>query len=360
MERLIDMGLPAVGVGAAAALAFRRWYRSFEWQTAHDEVHQARTGDGWNIGLYRYRPTGEKRHPYPLVCAHGMAGTRLIYDLHEHYSIARYLAAEGFDVWTIDWRGRMDSWPDGGPDRTSQWDFDDLVQQDFPAVVNRVLDVSGAPEAFWLGMEMSGQVLYAASIDRLADKIRGAVTMGSPVLTPKTALVPGVTSAPKGRSGGRVPFRGGAAFAGPVLAYTKSRVLESSFRGCNVDPVVVSRYFRNGIPDEATDLVDQFAVWIREGVMRSRDGRRVYSCHLDEVKVPLLMLAAELDLQRPAEAVEAAFESMGSTDKTLIRCGRAQGFAVDYGHDDLLTGLASPSEVFPRIRDWLEERSESP
>ena len=68
--------------------------------------------------------------------------------------------------------------------------------------------------------------------------------------------------------------------AGPILSYGRSSQLESSFRSCNVDPVVPARYFRNGIPDEATDLAEQFKSWITEGCMRNRTGSVVYSDRL--------------------------------------------------------------------------------
>jgi hypothetical protein len=206
-------------------------------------------------------------------------------------------------------------------------------------------------------MEMSGQALYAAAVLGTAGRVRGGVTCGSPAITPASALVPGVTSAPKVRRNGRVPFAGGARLAGPVLAYGGFSVLESSFRRCNVDPLVVARYFRNGIPDEATDLIEQFASWIRDGAMRSRDGSVVYSARLGQVTLPLLVMAAARDLQRPAEAVRSTFELLGSRDKTFVCAGTAQGFSVDFGHDDLLAGRASPTEIFPRIAGWLAERS---
>jgi predicted alpha/beta hydrolase len=344
---------------AAVLFTLGRSYRRFDWSTGEDERHTVRTADGWNLALYRYRAAGQP-HPFPVICSHGMAGTHFIFDLHPRYSLARYLAQHGFDTWLVDLRGRGDSWPDGGPAPHLQWSFDDFVACDLPATVSRVCELTGSAQAFWLGMEMSGQALYAATIVGTANHVRGAVTCGSPVLTPASALVPGVTSAPKARRKGRVPFRGGARLAGPVLAHGGFSVLESSFRHCNSDPLAVSRYFRNGIPDEATDLVDQFAAWIREGVMRSRDGSVVYSERLGEVTLPLLVIAAAHDLQRPPEAVRAAFDAFGSADKTFLRAGVADGFSVDFGHDDLLAGVAAPAEVFPRIASWLVARSEEP
>ena len=345
-----------MAVLGAAMFTLGRSYRRFDWKTEEDERQVARTADGWNLALYHYRALGETK-PFPVICSHGMAGSHYIYDLHPDYSLARHLARNGFDTWLVDLRGRGESWPDGGPAPNLQWSFDDFVAYDLPAAVNRVCELTGAGQVFWLGMEMSGQVLYAAAINGAANRIRGAVTCGSPVLTPASALVPGVTSAPKSRRGGRVPFRGGSRFAGPVLAYGGFSVLESSFRRCNIVPLAVSRYFRNGIPDEATDLIDQFGAWIREGVMRSRDGAVIYSERLSEVKLPLLVIAAAHDLQRPPETVRAAFEAFGSTDKTFLRPGIADGFSVDFGHDDLLAGVVSTAEVFPRITRWLAEQS---
>jgi hypothetical protein len=57
-------------------------------------------------------------------------------------------------------------------------------------------------------------------------------------------------------------------------------------------------------------------------------------------------------------AVRAAFDGFGSTDKTFVRADVADGFSVDFGHADLLAGLAAPVEVFPRIAEWLIARSE--
>ncbi|MFN8643490.1 MAG: alpha/beta fold hydrolase [Candidatus Binatia bacterium] len=349
---------PLAGLTTAlAALATcGRSYRRFAWQTGEDERHRARTTDGWNLALYRYLPR-RTRCPLPVLCAHGMAGTHLIYDLHPDYSLARYLAGQGFDTWLVDLRGRGDSWPDGGPRRDLQWTFDDFAARDLPAAVQRVRELSGADAALYVGMEMSGQALYAAAVLGTAADVRAGVTCGSPVTTPPSARVPGVTAAPKARRHGRVPFRAGARLAGPVLAYAGAGVLESSFRRCNVDPMVAARYFRNGIPDEATDLVDQFGAWIRSGAMTSADGAVTYSARLGEVRLPLLLLAAAHDLQRPPQAVEQSLAAVGSADKRVVRVGTAAGFSVDYGHDDLLAGLASPREVFPLIASWLAERS---
>jgi pimeloyl-ACP methyl ester carboxylesterase len=326
------------------------------WQTGEDERHLALTDDGWRLGLYRYRPTGRPPHdgarPFPVVMGHGLCGSRFIFDCHPDYSLARHLAADGYDVWLVDLRGRNDSWPEGGPDRQLQWSFDDFVALDLPAAVATACEISGAAQAFWLGTEMSGLAFYAAVIARTTSQLRGGITMGSPAVTPPDAQVPGVTTPFPQSDGARLPFST-VADIGPRLAAAGSDLLESSFRPANTDWVVTARYFRHGVPDEATDLVDQFRDWMAEGVMRTRDGSVVYSNRLADVRLPVLVLVGAADLQRPPEAVRATFDALGSADKAFVRVGQADGFPVDAGHDDLIAGLHSPAHVFPLVADWL-------
>jgi lysosomal acid lipase/cholesteryl ester hydrolase len=333
------------------------------WQTGEDERHVALTDDGWRLGLYRYLPRdrgpeGARARPFPVVLGHGLAGSRYLFDCHPDFSLARFLAGRGFDTWLVDLRGRNASWPEGGPRRDLQWSFDDFVAADVPAAIATACDVAGTREAFWLGTEMSGIALYAVAIAETSAQIRGGITMGAPAVTPPEGQVPGVTTPFPQPDGTRLPFSA-VAEIGPRLAADRSEHLESSFRPENTDWVVTARYFRHGVPDEATELVDQFREWMIEGVMRTRDGAIVYSDHLGAMALPVLVLAGAADLQRPAHAVRATFDALGSTDKSFVRVGTADGFPVDAGHDDLVAGLCTPTHVFPLIADWLDERSRS-
>jgi pimeloyl-ACP methyl ester carboxylesterase len=321
------------------------------WTTGEDERHTARTADGWNIGLYRYRPRRE-RVGIPVVMGHGLCGTRMIFDVHPDYSMARALANRGFDVWLVDLRGRNRSWPDAGADERLQWTFDDFVFRDIPAAVDAVVQSTGAERVHWVGTEMSGIALYAVAISGTAPAIRGGVTLGSPALTPPDAEVPGVTTPLPERVGTRYPFSM-VGDVGPQLAYRRSEFLESSFRPSNTDWIVTARYFRHGVPDEATAIVDQFTDWITHATMRSVDHSVVWSDRLGEFDLPVLLLAGAADLQRPPDAVAATAAALGSTDLRFVRAGTAEGWPVDVGHDDLLAGLCAPTHTFPLVADWL-------
>jgi hypothetical protein len=56
-------------------------------------------------------------------------------------------------------------------------------------------------------------------------------------------------------------------------------------------------------------------------------------------------------------AIRQTHAELGSEDKTLLEAGHVTGLSADYGHLDLLTARAAPRELFPRIVEWLRERS---
>ncbi|MEZ5170538.1 MAG: alpha/beta hydrolase [Acidimicrobiia bacterium] len=352
----LGLGSVAVAAGALATVRLSRFYHDLSFETAEDERIVAETDDGWQLSLFRYAAKGRAR-PFPVVAGHGFAGSHLIWDLTAQTSLARFLADAGFDVYTVDIRGRGDSRPVGGSVADAQWSFDDIVHHDLPTAVAEACTRSGSEQAFWIGLEMSGQALYAAAISGTTDGLRGGITCGAPAVTPSSARVPGVSAPPRSRRNGRIPFRAGSRAAGPLLALTRSRQLESSFRPGNSDPVAVGRYLYNGVPDESEVLADQFTDWVDHGTMRSLDGATVWSERLDEVTLPVLVMAGAHDLQRPAEAVRATFDRLGSSDRTYVEAGTDGGFSVDYGHDDLVAGRRSRAEIFPRISAWLDAHS---
>ena len=326
-----------------------------DWQSTEDEVHHAVTADGWHLALYRYRPAAGSPARPPVLMGHGLCGSHWIFDLAPDVSLARFLADRGFDTWLVDLRGRGESWPPGGPDPALQWTFDDFVFSDLPAAVAYVRDQTGTVDLWWLGTEMSGLLLYAAVLAGTAGGVRGGVTCGSPAVTPRDAEVPGVTTPYPEPADGRYPFSMVRAI-GPQLAREQSPALESSFRPANTDWEVTARYFVNGVPDEATALVDQFRDWMANAVMRSRAGD-AWSERLGDFTRPVLVMVGAADRQRPAPAVRGTYEALGSMDKTFVCAGVADGFPVDFGHDDLIAGRDAPTTVFPVIAGWLEERS---
>ena len=348
------LGSAVVGAGAIlGASAWRRHLSTLEPELG-GEAMVATTDDGWQIGMRRYRvPAGVQRRGV-VVAGHGFAGTSLIWDIEPSVSPARHLAAGGWEFFAVDLRGRGRSWPGGVRSDSLDWCFDDFVRHDLPTAVAAACEAAEVDHVTWMGLEMSGQALYAALIEGTVPQVSAGITIGAPVLTPPDARVPGVTAPPMARRGRRVQFRAGAHHVGPVLAALRSSQLETSFRPQLVDPIVPARYLRHGVPDESVVLADQFRDWVDNATMRSLDHEVTWSERMGEVAVPMLVMVGAADLQRPPESVRAAVEMFGSDHVLYRELGVHLGLAADHGHDDVLAARSSPFEIYPIITDWLE------
>jgi predicted alpha/beta hydrolase len=120
-----------------------------------DELHFARTPDGWRLALHRYRP--QRPDPgTPVILCSGYACNRWFIDYDERYSLARFLARLGFDAWVLELRGRGLSYPATRTPQTWQWTFDELATIDVPAAIAHVTSATGHPVR-WVGHSMGGR-----------------------------------------------------------------------------------------------------------------------------------------------------------------------------------------------------------
>jgi pimeloyl-ACP methyl ester carboxylesterase len=104
-------------------------------------------------------------------------------------------------------------------------------------------------------------------------------------------------------------------------------------------------------------VLRQLQDWVTSGEFRSRDGRVDYRAQALALELPVLFIGGTVDHLAPAEGVARAFEASASADKTLRLFGRAHGHGMEYGHGDLCFGTGAPTELFPVVRRWLEERA---
>lgn len=154
------------------------------------EQHTTDTDDGYRLVLQRLNG-GNKG---PVIMCHGLAGNSYEYLLSEDdgNSLARYLASGGYDAWVVDLRGHGKSkgyflkeeneW-DYTQKAKGYWDFyvDDLIQQDTPAIINKVKEITGSSKVSWIGRSMGGWLAYAHVIDGHGSKdFKGVISVASP------------------------------------------------------------------------------------------------------------------------------------------------------------------------------------
>jgi hypothetical protein len=123
----------------------------------------------------------------------------------------------------------------------------------------------------------------------------------------------------------------------------------------NISKVTIRRLMKNGIENIGAGLISQFLDWIKSGVEHTRDGSHSYRDGFKNIKAPALFLAGTRDHIAPAESVRFAYEQCGSKIKEFRLLGKATGFHCDYCHTGIVLGDRARDDVYPLVRDFLDE-----
>jgi pimeloyl-ACP methyl ester carboxylesterase len=122
----------------------------------------------------------------------------------------------------------------------------------------------------------------------------------------------------------------------------------------NLPPALYTRLEEAGVNDASKPELRQFLLSVRRGDFVSADGTVSYTEALREIHTPSLVIVGRADELADPLVGRGVYERLGSADKELVIAGRAEGFAADYGHVDLLIGPGARRDIFPRIEHWLE------
>jgi len=323
------------------------------------EVRYVTTDDGWRLALHHFvPPEGAPARRFPLVICHGVMSNRHNWDLHADGFPTR-AAQAGFDTWLVELRASGESGRPGWFDDLD-WDytFDDYVLHDVPALVDFVRRETGRPQVHWVGHSMGTMVLYGY-LERVGQEaIRSGVLVAPPlhVFDHAERLRRAVRLLPLGSflfdelpAGTMTRLLSPWAF--PALIAEEHLIWNYD----NVRPETARLAAANAVDNISVGVVEQLAGTFGEDTLRSVDGGHDYTGALGRVEVPLFFVAGALDqLAPPAQALEA-YARVGSKDKRVEVFGRANGWAHDYGHVDLVLGETAAAEVFPVLLEWLAE-----
>jgi pimeloyl-ACP methyl ester carboxylesterase len=147
------------------------------------QLYRTRTRDGWSIAVWNYHAEakGENGRRTPVLVVHGLGSNRHDLDCpDDRYSLARYLHADGFDVWIVELRGAGAS-----NHRVKKalhgFTIDDYIEHDLPAALRLVEDETGEAQVHWVGHSLGGSLAYPfmATND---SRIRSAATIGAPTM----------------------------------------------------------------------------------------------------------------------------------------------------------------------------------
>jgi pimeloyl-ACP methyl ester carboxylesterase len=331
--------------------------------TRQDETHFITTSDGWRLALHRYRARGKKPHCEPVLLHHGLTCSHIGFDLnvgdekHPVPSLAIWLAAKGYDVWSCDLRGRGASEHAGHFQKKNwDWNVDDYIERDDPAIVDYILSKSPYKNLHWIGHSMGGILLFCYCALNGSPKIASGISAGSGLDYTDTGshyqpLIPFAGLAGKI---GRIP----AGFFTKVIAPFCGRinnVFESfNYYPKNTAPKAARMIHGAALFDTTGKVFHQMAGLFTLGGLRSADGRTIYTELAGNVTTPMLLLAGDKDIQASPQLSEKTRKLFPGDDHQTAFFGKDFGHAEHYGHFDLLCGLRAKAEVYPHIIKWLE------
>ena len=315
--------LPAALFGIYVWLG-RFWRRRFAFEPGYEAIHLVRTRDGCRIALYRY-PASARRYETPVLLCHGLGANRFNFDLGPEVSLARYLQQEGFEVWSMDLRGRGIPSRDPGATlrRGRTHVFDDYVSEDARAAIRHVLDETGASRVHWVGHSMGGLVLYAVLQGEEAESIASGVAIGSPGSFPHMdSAFPVSVLFGLLRHLPRLHLAFLASGLAPLIARVRFPGESMFLNRRNVEVRSLERALCFLVADMWSGEISQFLDWMKSGKFRSNRTQGLFGSRCSSLPGQGIVWSLRRALQprtiesRPAESL--SWSSAGNTGRRRI------------------------------------------
>eukprot|EP00899_Mesostigma_viride_P015217 jgi/Mesvir1/23697/Mv18649-RA.1 len=358
------------------------------------ELHFAPTVDEWRLSLRRYMPSDFKDRSamhaprnHPVLLLPGLGSNVHTYDLapgtpdEQKLSLARHLAALGFDTWVCEVRGnglshrardspevikRLETTEDA--DAVSEalthppydWDFDNYLQQDVAAMVSYILGVCRPKDERLLavGHSLGGIMLYAQAGTRGKNAgIAAAVTIASAydysrgsvlrLLLPLAAVCKSlnIPYLPIGKLCRlAAPLISGPGEANPLRFV--GRYISSLGA---MESQLLSDLLSYNFGTVPFPMLHQMVTVFEKSGLTNRSGDLAYADTLQNISVPFLALAADDDKICHPDNVTHTLDRIDPKYAKYI-C-----FGQHFGHYDLLVGTKAATEVYPVIENFLLE-----
>ncbi|KAJ4974136.1 hypothetical protein NE237_007310 [Protea cynaroides] len=386
-----------------------------------DELHYVSVANGdWTLALWRYNPPpNAPPRNHPLLLLSGVGANAIGYDLSPGSSFARYMSSQGYDTWILEVRGtglstraedskaglseaspaiagqirdlgqRLVNIIEGQRSVSPQlfdlqerfittiedfqkqldlivqydWDFDNYVEEDVPAVMEYIKSQNKPKDGKLLaiGHSMGGILLYAmlsrCGVKRRDSGLTAVVTLSSsldytssksslkfllPLADPVQALnvpVPlGALLAAAYPLSSRPPY---------VLSWLNPQISAQDM----LRPELFKKLVLNNFCTVPAKLLLQLRTAFQEGGLCDRSGTFRYKNHLHKSNVPVLALAGDRDLICPPEAV---YETVKVIPQRLVAYkifGEPHG--AHYAHYDLVGGRLAAGQVYPCIIEFI-------
>ena len=327
--------------------------------------------DGTPLRLTRYQG-GSKG---PVILSHGLGVSSLIFSLDTiDTNLLEYLYAHGYDVWLLDYRNSIEL-----PAAALQASGDDVALNDYPAAVDKVRAVTGAPDVQMM-VHCWGSTTFFMSMLAGLQGVRSAVC--SQIATHIVAPI-----ATRVKTGLHLPgfLKAIGIDSLTALTSTKQNFAETVYDAAlRLYPVHLKERCDNAtchrisfmyapLYDHAqlNDLTHQtlyetfgvanikafqhLALLTNKGHLVNFAGEEVYLPHLDRLAIPITFIhGADNECFEP-QSTQMTFDLLRQTNGTSLY---DRHVIPAYGHIDCIFGKNAVNDVFPYILDALDENAQ--
>lgn len=351
--------------------------------TAPPEDHWAHTSDNWTIHLLRYKPNTISPKRDPVILCHGLSHNNTFWDLAPTVSLARFLQARGYDVWSPSLRGAGQSTkpklaqlkqlfrlnisvfnPAGLANRQpalirNNWTVDDHIKFDVPAIIEYVQRQTGHKQVHWVGHSMGGMIMFAYLATKTQSDVNSFVGVSPPMVLIRPANDVFEILAQQAdfvRIGNIATGTNLRAVFGTLTGGLIETPIDLLFLNHdNVDPGLLNLFYYSCEEDISPGQLDQLLRFLQTGRFLSHDGHVDYTDQVHKINVPVLQVVGQLDNMAMPGFVAVLHDKLKTRDKQLRIFGKINGYHADYGHDDIIIGKQARTDVFPYIRAWLDK-----
>jgi cholesterol oxidase len=330
------------------------------------EVHTVTAADGVELRLTRFRG-GSKG---PVILAHGLGVSSLIFSIDTiDTNLVEFLFARGYDVWLLDFRASIEL-----PASRAGSTGDDVATKDYPAAVDEVRRLTGAPSVQMIAHCWGSTTFVMALLNGLQG-VRSAVCsqIATHIRTPtatrlKTGLhlpsflkaigIDSLTAYADDHEGllERV-------YDAALNLYTPDVQNRCSSATCHRITFMYAPLYQHPQLNQAThdSLHEMFGIANMEsfvhlerltntGTLVNAKGEDVYMPHLDRLALPICFVHGAKNECFLPESTELTVEAL-----RRVNGDRYERHVIDgYGHIDCIYGKNAARDIYPVMADFLD------
>jgi len=305
------------------------------------------------VRLYHYRGELADTKPIPVLIVYALINRLYILDLIPGRSFVRHLLGKGLDVYAVDWG------TPGDEDRSIT--LDHYIEGYLDRMVKKVIALSGAPQISLFGYCMGG-TLAAIYTALHPERVRNLVLLTTPINFEEAGYL--------GRPIDKEYFPLDTLV--DAFGNIPSWFMQAGFKMLNPlgDVAKFYNFFKNMHNEDFVENFFAMETWVNDNVPFPGEAYRKFIRDLYQenllCKGKFMIDGRRVDLKR----INAAHLSVVASEDTIVPPKAAlcmkelissednQAVLLPGGHVGVIVGGRALKTAWPRITEWLQERSE--